>query len=99
MIDLDVGDEQDLAGLIEYNLRAVGFETDTANTGAGGIAKVRAQPPDLVLLDLMLPDIAGGEVLRMLKLDSELRKTAVIIVSAKGQDSGPVMSDEDEFAA
>ena len=91
---LIIEDEQDLAGLVEYNLRAAGFETDTANTGASGLAKARAQPPDLVLLDLMLPDIAGGEVLRMLKLAPELRKTAVIIVSAKGQESDRVQGLE-----
>jgi two-component system phosphate regulon response regulator PhoB len=91
---LIIEDEQDLAGLVEYNLRAAGFETETANTGASGLSKARAQPPDLVLLDLMLPDIAGSEVLRMLKLDTELRKTSVIIVSAKGQESDRVQGLE-----
>lgn len=91
---LVIEDEQDLAGLVEYNLRAAGFETDTANTGASGLAKARANPPDLVLLDLMLPDIAGGEVLRMLKSDPELRKTAVVIVSAKGQESDRIQGLE-----
>jgi two-component system phosphate regulon response regulator PhoB len=91
---LIIEDEQDLAGLVEYNLRAAGFETETSNTGAGGLVKARASPPDLVLLDLMLPDIAGGEVLRMLKLDPELRKAAVIIVSAKGQESDRVQGLE-----
>ncbi|HZI09710.1 MAG TPA: response regulator [Myxococcus sp.] len=91
---LIIEDEQDLAGLVEYNLRAAGFETETSNTGAGGLVKARANPPDLVLLDLMLPDIAGGEVLRMLKQAPELRKAAVIIVSAKGQESDRVQGLE-----
>ncbi|MCP3144812.1 response regulator [Pyxidicoccus xibeiensis] len=91
---LIIEDEQDLAGLVDYNLRAAGFETETANTGAGGLARARATPPDLVLLDLMLPDVAGGEVLRMLKQDPELRKTSVIIVSAKGQESDRVQGLE-----
>ncbi|WP_141327732.1 response regulator [Myxococcus sp. AB025B] len=91
---LIIEDEQDLAGLVEYNLRAAGFETESANTGAGGLARARANPPDLLLLDLMLPDIAGGEVLRMLKQAPELRKTSVIIVSAKGQESDRVQGLE-----
>jgi two-component system phosphate regulon response regulator PhoB len=84
---LIIEDEQDLAGLVEYNLKAAGFEVESAGTGASGLAKARARLPDLVLLDLMLPDLAGGEVLRMLKNDPELRKAAVIIVSAKGQEA------------
>lgn len=91
---LIIEDEQDLAGLVEYNLRATGFETETANTGAGGLAKARARMPDLVLLDLMLPDVAGSEVLRMLKSDSELRKVPVVIVSAKGQESDRIQGLE-----
>ncbi|AGC46516.1 MULTISPECIES: response regulator [Myxococcus] len=91
---LIIEDEQDLAGLVEYNLRAAGFDTEAANTGAGGLARARANPPDLLLLDMMLPDIAGGEVLRLLKQDPELRKTSVIIVSAKGQESDRVQGLE-----
>ncbi|WP_224370768.1 response regulator [Hyalangium versicolor] len=91
---LIIEDEQDLAGLIEYNLRAGGFEAESANTGAGGLAKARARTPDLVLLDLMLPDVAGSEVLRMLKSDSELRKVPVVIVSAKGQEADRIQGLE-----
>jgi two-component system, OmpR family, phosphate regulon response regulator PhoB len=91
---LIIEDEQDLAGLVEYNLRAAGFEPETAGTGASGLAKARARVPDLVLLDLMLPDLAGSEVLRMLKNDPELRKVSVIIVSAKGQESDRVQGLE-----
>lgn len=91
---LIIEDEQDLAGLVEYNLRAAGFDPETANTGAGGLAKARARTPDLVLLDLMLPDVAGSEVLRMFKSDSELRKVPVVIVSAKGQEADRIQGLE-----
>ena len=73
---LIIEDEPDLAGLIDYNLRAAGFQTDVAGTGAGGLALARSGRPDLVLLDLMLPDLSGGEVLRLLKADPELRASA-----------------------
>lgn len=91
---LIIEDEQDLAGLVEYNLRAAGFETETAGTGAGGLAKARARLPDLVLLDLMLPDVAGSEVLQMLKSDTELRKVPVVIVSARGQEADRIQGLE-----
>ena len=87
---LIIEDEQDLAGLLEYNLRAAGFETEAVGTGASGLARARATPPDLVLLDLMLPDLGGAEVLRLFKNDAELRRVPVIIVSAKGQESDRV---------
>jgi two-component system phosphate regulon response regulator PhoB len=91
---LIIEDEQDLAGLIEYNLRAAGFEPEISNTGAGGLARARARAPELVLLDLMLPDIAGSEVLRMLKSDAELRKVPVVIVSARGQETDRIQGLE-----
>jgi two-component system phosphate regulon response regulator PhoB len=91
---LIIEDEQDLAGLIEYNLRAAGFQTETAGSGASGLARARSMRPDLVLLDLMLPDLAGTEVLRLLKADPELRRAAVIIVSAKGQESDRIQGLE-----
>lgn len=91
---LIIEDEQDLAGLVEYNLRAAGFETETVGSGASGLARARAQPPDLVLLDLMLPDLAGSEVLRLLKSEPELRRSGVIIVSAKGQEADRIQGLE-----
>ncbi|ADO73390.1 response regulator [Stigmatella aurantiaca] len=91
---LIIEDEQDLAGLIEYNLRAAGFDPEVANSGAGGLAKARTRLPDLVLLDLMLPDISGHEVLRMLKNDPGLRAAPVVIVSAKGQEADRIQGLE-----
>ncbi len=99
---LIIEDEPDLAGLVEYNLQAAGFQTETAGTGASGLAKARAQRPDLVLLDLMLPDLPGTEVLRLLKGDAELRRAAVIIVSAKGQEDDRIQGLElgaDDYVA
>jgi len=91
---LIIEDEQDLAGLVEYNLRAAGFEAEAVGSGASGLARARANLPDLLLLDLMLPDLAGSEVLRLFKSDTELRKVPVIIVSAKGQESDRIQGLE-----
>ncbi|MDQ3263157.1 MAG: response regulator transcription factor [Myxococcota bacterium] len=91
---LVVEDEQDLAELLAYNLKADGFEVETVGTGSSAISRARVFKPDVVLLDLMLPDVSGTEVLRMLKSDPEHRRTSVLIVTAKGQESDRVLGLE-----
>ncbi len=86
---LVIEDEQDLGTLLEYNLRADGHEAEVVRTGAAGIAKAKSWKPDLILLDLMLPDIAGGEVARLLR-EGESRKTPIIMVTARGEEADRV---------
>jgi two-component system phosphate regulon response regulator PhoB len=82
---LVIEDEQDLGSLLEYNLRADGHEAEVARTGAAGLARARTWKPDLVLLDLMLPDISGSEVARLLR-EGEVRRTPIIMVTARGEE-------------
>ena len=91
---LIVEDEQDLANLLTYNLSAAGFETETSHSGAAALSRAKVFKPDLVLLDLMLPDLPGTEVLRLIKEDPSLRRTAVVMVTAKGQESDRVQGLE-----
>ncbi len=91
---LIVEDEQDLAHLLTYNLTAAGFETEVTHTGAAALAKAKSFKPELVLLDLMLPDLPGSEVLRLVKEDPNLRRTAVVMVTAKGQEQDRVQGLE-----
>ena len=86
---LVIEDEQDLGTLLEYNLRADGHEAEVVRTGAAGVSKAKSWKPDLILLDLMLPDIAGGEVARLLR-EGESRKTPIIMVTARGEESDRV---------
>ncbi len=86
---LIVEDEQDLASLLEYNLKTEGFETEVARTGAAGVTRARVFKPDLVLLDLMLPDIGGSEVARLLRAD-ETKRVPIIMVTARGEESDRV---------
>ncbi len=86
---LVIEDEQDLGSLLEYNLRADGHEAEVVRTGAAGISRAKSWKPDLILLDLMLPDIAGGEVARLVR-EGELRKTPIIMVTARGEESDRV---------
>ncbi len=86
---LIIEDEQDLASLLEYNLKNEGFEVDVARTGAAGVTRARVFKPDLVLLDLMLPDIAGTEVARLIR-EGEPRRVSIIMVTARGEESDRV---------
>jgi len=86
---LVIEDEQDLGTLLEYNLRADGHEAEVVRSGAAGVSKAKSWKPDLILLDLMLPDIAGGEVARLLR-EGEPRRIPIIMVTARGEESDRV---------
>ncbi|MCI0571383.1 MAG: response regulator [Myxococcaceae bacterium] len=83
---LIVDDERDLAELIDFNLRQSGFTTSLAHTGDDAVSLARAQPPDLVLLDVMLPDIPGTEVCRRLRNLPATRQALVVMLTAKGEE-------------
>jgi two-component system phosphate regulon response regulator PhoB len=86
---LVIEDEQDLGSLLEYNLKADGHEAEVVRTGAAGVARVRTFKPELVLLDLMLPDIAGSEVARLIR-EGESKRLPIIMVTARGEESDRV---------
>ncbi len=87
---LVIEDEQDLASLLEYNLKADGHEPDLARTGAAGIARVKAFRPELVLLDLMLPDISGADVCRLIRELPDGKRLPIIMVTARGEETDRV---------
>jgi len=86
---LVVEDEQDLGSLLEYNLKADGHDAEVVRTGAAGVARARTFKPDLVLLDLMLPDIAGTEVARLIR-EGEAKRLPIIMVTARGEEADRV---------
>ncbi len=88
---LVIEDEQDLASLLEYNLKADGHQADVAASGAAGIAHFKTFEPELVLLDLMLPDIAGSEVARLIReTEKPGERTPIIMVTARGEEGDRV---------
>jgi two-component system phosphate regulon response regulator PhoB len=92
---LIVEDEKDLARSIEYNLGKEGYQTRCAYDGKTALEHARMSPhPDIVLLDLMLPDISGTEVCRELKSDSRTKHIPVIMVTAKGNEIDRVVGFE-----
>ena len=82
-----IEDEEDIRHLICYNLEKTGYTVNEHESGEQGLAGIKADPPDLVLLDLMLPGIEGMEVCRQLKKDAVTRAIPVIMISAKGEES------------
>ncbi len=88
---LVIEDEEDLVEVMSYNLRREGFDVRAASNGADGLRKARQHGADLILLDLMLPDIDGLEVCRRLRRDALTTRVPVIMVTAKGEESDIVL--------
>ena len=82
---LIVEDEPDIVELLVYNLDQAGFKTDAVFNGADALDRVKVQAPDLVLLDLLLPEVDGLEVCRTLKRDPETASIPIIMLTAKGE--------------
>jgi two-component system phosphate regulon response regulator PhoB len=91
---LIVEDEQDLQQVLDYNLRQAGHEVLAAKLGHEGIRIAREQRPDLVLLDLMLPDLSGTEVCKTLKEGSATKTIPVLMVTARGEEIDRVVGFE-----
>jgi two-component system, OmpR family, alkaline phosphatase synthesis response regulator PhoP len=87
---LIVEDEPDIADIIDYNLRREGYLTIVEGTGEAALAAASRSPPDLVILDLMLPGVGGLEVCRRLKRDSATSEVPVVMVTARAQESDVV---------
>jgi len=83
---LAVEDEQDLLELLQYNLTREGFNVRTAVTGEEALKMIRDDPPDLVVLDLMLPGMDGLELCRILKNDPITRHILIVMLTAKGEE-------------
>ncbi len=91
---LIVDDEPDLARLLVFNLRALGFATETATTGAGGLASAVREPPSVVVLDVMLPDLPGTEVCRRLRADPAVADVGILMLTARGDEADRILGLE-----
>ncbi|HEY5920224.1 MAG TPA: response regulator transcription factor [Kofleriaceae bacterium] len=92
---LVIEDEVDLATTLEYNLRSEGLQVQLAHTGRQGLALAAADPlPDIIVLDLMLPDVAGTEICRRLREQERTRDVPIIMCTAKGEEIDRVVGFE-----
>ncbi len=78
-----VEDEHDAAEMFAEMMRVTGFDVTSLYTSTNAISTIAARHPDLVILDIMMPDVSGLEVIRYMKRDPELKDIPVIFVSAK----------------
>jgi two-component system, OmpR family, response regulator VicR len=88
---LCVEDEPEMIDLIRLILGRRGFEIKGAAGGVEGLNMIRQDPPDLVLLDLMMPDMDGWEVYQQMKADEKTKHIPVIVVTAKAQSIDKVL--------
>ncbi len=89
-----IEDERDVARLVEFNLQSAGFTVVSAGTGAEGLAAARAQIPDVVVLDLMLPDASGYDVCKEIRGDAKLNDVGVLMLTAKGEAEDRILGLE-----
>jgi len=81
-----VEDEPDIAEVLSFNLERAGYAVDSYGRGDTALDAIRKQPPDLVVLDLMLPGLDGLEVTRALKRDPATSRVPLVMLTAKGEE-------------
>lgn len=87
---LIVEDERDIVDLLRYNLKQENFEVDVVRNGADVLPRAVDNPPDLILLDLMLPEVDGLIVCRLLKNDPRTKKIPIVMLTAKADEQDRV---------
>jgi len=83
---LVVDDEEDVTSLVGYHLRSKGYRVEVINDPSLIMGRARTFQPDLVILDVMMPDINGMQICRMLRADPKLRRVPVVFLSAKTEE-------------
>lgn len=83
---LVVDDEKDLVELLTYNLKRAGFEVSAAFTGRQALERIAQEPPDLIILDIMLPELSGTEVASRLRSNPATASLPIIMLTAKSED-------------
>ena len=91
---LAVDDDPDILKLLQYNLEKEGFSVITAANGQEALRLVRSQPPQAIILDLMLPEVDGLEVYRQIKRDESLSQVPILMLTAKGEEMDRVVGFE-----
>src|SRR5215203_2755370 len=84
---LIVEDDEDIAHLLAHSVRKAGFEAAVMLSGAGVLARVREHPPDLLLLDVMLPGLDGRDICRALRADARTRTVPIIMITARAEEA------------
>ncbi|RLL65014.1 response regulator transcription factor [Paenirhodobacter hankyongi] len=81
---LIIEDEDNIALALDFLMSREGFEPARLATGAGAIERIRREHPDLVLLDVMLPDVSGYEICQEVRADADLADVRILLMTARG---------------
>lgn len=91
---LVVEDEADLGELLKFNLQQAGYEVAHMRDGASALESIQRRKPDLILLDLMLPDMPGTSICKQVRSESKTRRTPIIMMTARGEEIDRVVGFE-----
>ena len=91
---LIVEDEPDIRDLLAFHLEREGFQVSKSRTGSDALRQIRTSPPDLVLLDIMLPEVDGLEVCRRLRREPATAPLPIVMLTAKGDEVDRVLGLE-----
>lgn len=89
---LVVDDERDVTELVSFNLRAAGYRVETAATGLEALAKARSILPDLIILDLMLPDLDGTAICEILRKLPSTNSIPVLMLTACSSEAAKIVA-------
>jgi phosphate regulon transcriptional regulator PhoB len=91
---LIIEDDRDIVELVRYNLEKEGFQVAATGDGMAGLAQLQKSPPDLLLLDLMLPKLSGLEICKAVRRNESLNRLPILILSARGEEADRVIGLE-----
>ena len=91
---LVIDDEPDVTDLVAYHLRAKGYQVQTVTNASSSIGVARTLLPDLVILDIMMPDLNGTQICRILRADPKLKNVPIVFLTAKAEESDRVSGFE-----
>ncbi|MGH9862809.1 MAG: response regulator, partial [Candidatus Acidiferrales bacterium] len=91
---LIIEDDKDIVELVRYNLEKDGFQVTAVGDGLSGLAHLKKSPPDLLLLDLMLPKLSGLEICKEVRRNQSLNRLPVLMLTARGDEADRVVGLE-----
>jgi len=91
---LVIEDDKDIVELVRYNLEKDGYQVLASTDGSTGLAQIRKAPPDLLVLDLMLPKLSGLDICKEVRKDTSLNRLPILILTAKGEEADRVVGLE-----
>jgi phosphate regulon transcriptional regulator PhoB len=91
---LVIEDDRDIVELVRYNLEKEEFLVTAASDGATGLAQIKKSPPDLLVLDLMLPKLPGLEICKEIRRDAALNRLPILMLTARGEEADRIVGLE-----